>query len=119
MAVTTALLNSCRTQILASAEYAAFRAAYASYASASRASRPAYWQAAYGDNQPGLSPAYRLRKFARETVAGLADATVTAGERETAYQTLAAEYVPNAPQPLDAVQERSLTLQTLVEDALS
>lgn len=119
MAVTTAFLNSCRTQIVASAEYTAFNTAYAAYASASRASKPGYWHAAFGDNQAGLSPAYRLNKLIRDTIRGLADSTISPSEYESAYRTLSAEYVPDTQRPNDANEERAALQQALIEDAAS
>lgn len=119
MAVTAAFLASCRSAIVATAEYTAFNTAYALYASASRSSRANYWYLAYGDNQAGLSPAYRLRKAIRDTVLGLADSTVTPTERESAYRTLAAEYVQDIAPPMDQNTEKAALEKAILEDQLS
>lgn len=119
MAITNALLSSCHAQIVASVAYSTFTAAHAAFVAGSRTARPALWHAAYGDAQAGLSPAYRLKKFIRDTVAGLAASTVTPSERETAYQTLVAQYVTTPNRPNNVLEEQAELQKLLTEDAAS
>jgi hypothetical protein len=118
MPVAAAFLPSCRARILTTPEHAAFAAAYAAFASASRADRLRYWRAAYDDARDGLSPAYRLRREIRGTVAALADAAVTRAERESAYETLSAEYVPAVRAPLGAARQAA-ALRTLLDEDMA
>lgn len=119
MPITDAFMASCRSAIATSSELTAFRSALTALAGATRATRPALYQACYGDNQAGLSPAYRLRKYIRDTVQALAATTVTPGERETAYQTLTGEFVPASPVPTPADQEQAKLQTLLIEELLS
>lgn len=115
MAVTEAFLSSCRDAIEASPELAAFRTAYAAFDAAPRSSKGRYWRAAYDDAQAGLSPAYRVKKVVRDTVQALADGTVTAMERESAYRTLAGQYVPNVREP-QLPAEAAAELQRVIQE---
>lgn len=115
MAVTEAFLASCRTAIEASPELAAFRTAYAAFDAAPRSSKGRYWRAAFDDAQAGLSPAYRVKKLVRETVQALADGTVTAMERETAYRTLAGQYAPSVREP-QSTTEVAAELQRVIQE---
>lgn len=119
MPITDAFMAACRAAVANLPELTAFRAALAALAGASRAARPALYQAAYGDNQAGLSPAYRLRKAIRDTVGATADATVSPGEREAAYATLAAEFAPAYAPPTPADQEQAELERLILEDQLS
>lgn len=119
MPITDSFMASCRAAIDDLPELTTFRAALAALAGATRAARPALYQAAYGDNQAGLSPAYRLRKAIRDTVGATADATVSPGERETAYATLAAEFAPAYAPPTPADQEQAELERLILEDQLS
>lgn len=119
MAVTEAFLASCRTAVEATPELTAFRAAYALYDAATRANKSRYWRLAFDDAQAGLSPAYRLKKVCRETVLALADATVTASERESAYRTLATQYVPDVPEPAPVEQEQAELQRLIIQELAS
>lgn len=119
MAVSDAFLATCRTQIAASAEYTAFRTALTALGASARAGKPALWQALYGDNQAGLSPAYRLRRVVRDTVQANRTASTTPLDLEAAYRTLAAEYAPPARQPQNAEQEAAAFQDLLLQDQMS
>lgn len=119
MPITVTFLNTCRTAITGLPELTTYRAAVVALGAAAKASRPALWYATYGDNQAGLSPAYRLRKAIRDTVRANADATVSPLEQEEAYRTLAADYVSVPDPPKNAEQEAAEYAAMLVEDAVS
>lgn len=120
MAASTTFLNTCRTQIEASTELSTFRTAYASFDTASHSDKARYWQAAFGDNQSGLSPAYRLRKFIRETVTGQAEiSSLAPSDREPAIATLSSEYVPSVSPPLDNPAEAAALSDLLIQELLS
>lgn len=122
MPVTDSFLAACRTAVAALPELTAFRAALTSLGSATRTARAAAWVAAYDDNaSPAKSPAQRLRKAIRETVLAQADAvgTLSALDRESAYRTLAGEFVPAYPTPLTAAQEDAELQRVLTADRLS
>lgn len=121
MPISTDFLNTCRTSIIAQPEYTAFNTAHAAYVSASRASKPVYWVAAYDNAQAGQSPAYRLHAAIRSVVTSQAAISggLSDGERETAIQTLAAEYIPNTKRPRDAVQEAAELDKLIREDRVS
>ena len=119
MPVTDAFLQTCRDDIIDLTELTAFRTAYALYDAASHANKGLYWALCFSDSQTGLSPAYRLKKGVRDTVLSLATASISPTERESAYRTLSAEYVPSVDPPPQAVEE-SAELQTLlVQELLS
>jgi hypothetical protein len=119
VAVTAAFLAARRTEIALLAELTAFQAAVATLNATSAADYGRYWQAAFGDAQAGLSPAYRLRKAIRDTVRGAADGTQSALDLEGAYRTLVGEYVSEPPAPTNFNDDAALLQQILTEDALS
>ncbi len=97
MALTDAFLTTCRTAIVALPELTAFRAAIAPMSS--RAVRVAAWYATY--TPPSSSLAYQLRVAIRNAI--LAAQTGAQGplDLESAYNTLAAQYAPEANRPLN------------------
>lgn len=105
MALTTAFLNSCRTSINSLAELTTFRTALAAVGTGTRAERLAAWTAAYSPTATSQSLAYCLRVAIREVIKAAADGGQGPLDLESAYQTLAAEYVPDATKPNDAVRE--------------
>lgn len=119
MAVTAAFLTSCRTAIEASAEYTAYNTAHAAYAAGSRSTRSALWHAAYSRTTNAASPAQQLNDLIRQTVTALGETTVTARDRETAVQTLTAQYVASPKRPRNAVHEAAELQKLLIEDQLS
>lgn len=121
MALTASFLATCRTVIATLPELATFRTAKTLAETGTRAQRTAAWQAAYGDAQSGLSPAYRLRKAVRDTVNAQADSNGTLGplDRETAYQTLVAEVVTVVPPPSSAAAEYAAFQRLVTEDQMS
>ncbi len=117
MAVAESFLTSCRTVIAALPELTAFRTAYALFDAAARANKGRYWCLAFDDAQAGMSPAYRLKKAIRDTVNGHADAPTTQSDRESAYRTLAAQYVPALERPRDNADELAELHRLIQEDA--
>lgn len=106
MALTTAFLNSCRTSINSLVELTTFRTALAAVGTGTRAERLAAWTAAYAPPATGgQSLAYQLRAAIRGVINAAADGGQGPLDLESAYQTLAAEYVPDATKPNDAVRE--------------
>lgn len=114
MPVTESFLATCRTAIELTAQFTAYRTAYALYDAASTAADKAvYWNDCFSDAQLGQSPAMALKKAIRETVLANADATITATERESAYRTLKAYYVGDPAPPLNDAER-----QKIIEDLL-
>lgn len=104
MAASASFLSAALASARASAEYATFAAARAAFAAAPEGSRQARWSDCYSDAQPGLSPAYRLRRALRDVVANTQisqSVTLSPAESEAAYQFLVAQLVPevSAPSP--------------------
>ncbi len=103
MPASASFLNSCNTAVRLTPEYAAFVAALAALSSAGEEQRLGVWNAAYSDAQPGLSPAYRLRRAVRATVADQQAILVVAlsqEDSEAAYQTLIGSLVPDISPPV-------------------
>lgn len=106
MPLTDAFIATCRTAVGSLVELTAFNAAGV-LANDTRAERTAQWGRLYQvTDADGTTAAYRLAKAIRDVVNAEADkyqtagsGTVTATERESAYQTLAAECIPVVPQP--------------------
>lgn len=121
MALTTAFLNTCREAVGQLAELATFRAALQLAQNARRANRIAAWHAAYSPTTAGPSPAYLLRQAIRDTINAQADIAGTLGplDRESAYRTVVAEFVPTYPKPPTDEQEQAALEQLLREDTLS
>lgn len=107
MPISAAYTAACRTAVLALPELTAFRAAKAVTDSMTRDQRRAAWYAAYEPSVGGPSPAYNLRRAIRDVVNARGDITgnITALDRESAYQTLATEFAPDAERPASAEQE--------------
>lgn len=121
MPVTDSFLTTCRTAITALPELTTFRTALASVGVGTIDARRAAWTACYGENQTGGSPAYRLAKAIRETVlaqAGIAG-TLSPLDRESAYRTMEAEFVPTAPKPPTRTQEEDELRRLLLEQQVS
>lgn len=119
MAVTDSFLATCRDLIEDLSELATFRTALARVESASGANAEnAAWSACFSDNQADLSPAYRARKAIREIVLGQGEA-LTIVDRESAYRTLSAAYVPQWEKPATEAEEQatlaSIALAKLAE----
>ena len=113
MALTTAFLNSCRTSINSLVELTTFRTALAAVGAGTRAERLAAWTSAYKPTATGQSLAYQLRVAIRNVVNAAADGGQGPLDLESAYQTLAAEFAPDATKPNDAVQEAAELAQLL------
>lgn len=122
MPVTDSFLADCRDDITGLAELAAFRAALASVGAGSADDRRAAWTACFDDNQgANKSPAHRLRQAVRDTVRARADAagTLSPLDRESAYRTLVAEFVPAPARPPSRDAEYDETRRELVNELLS
>lgn len=121
MALTTAFLNTCRTAIGSIPELTAFRTARHNSLTATRANRIAAWHAAHSPTTAGPSPAYNLRRAIRDVVNARADAAGTLGplERESAYATLAAEFVPEQARPMSDAEEAAALETLLRQEQLS
>jgi hypothetical protein len=117
MALTDAFLGGCRAAIGALPELTTFRSAQALTAH-TLAGRTATYNRAFGDALSTPSPAYNLALAIRNTVNARADADGTLGllDRETAYSTLAAEYVPATDRPPSEAAEAAELEQLLAED---
>lgn len=118
MAVSESFLTTCRTAIAALPELATFRAAYTTFDAASHNSKGLYWNAAYGPVSEGQSLAYRVREKIRQIVT-VTDSSVVGSDREEAYRTLAAQYVPTVNQPLSAPDEEAALQSLLLRSQLS
>ncbi len=122
MPVTEAFLTTCRTAVAALPELVTFRAALSNLGSVSRTARTGAWTAAYDDNKTvGGSPASRLAKAIRESVQAAADAagTLSPMDRESAYRTVVAFYLPVEPKPPTAAQEDAELQRLATEYRLS
>lgn len=119
MAASVTFLDSRRTEIAACPELTTFQTAAAAFGAASRGNRLLYWVAAYGDNQVGLSPAYRLRRAIRDFVTAAGAGVLTQADIEATYQSLVNEYAPHTPRPNTRNQDQAALEAALVEDALS
>lgn len=121
MPISDSFLGTCRGLIDDLPELSTFRAALANITSTSRAARSAAWAGAFGDAQAGLSPAYRLRRAIRDTVNSQADiaGNMSGLDRESAYRTMAAEFVPEVPPPPTLAAERDELERLRLEDSMS
>lgn len=119
MPIAQSFLDTCTTSILLLPELTTFRTAYALYDAASQTDRPGYWADAFDDAQSGLSPAYRLRKAIRDIVRSTVDATISPTEREEAYRTLTALYVPDIKPPRPYAEEAADLQDLLTRELLS
>lgn len=122
MPVTDAFLANCREDIEDLPELTTFRTAQASLGLGSRAERGQAWANCYDDNRShDRSPAFRLRKAIRSVVQGRAGSagTLSQADRESAYQTMVAEFAPDYPQPSPTPRESEQLQQALLEDMLS
>lgn len=103
MPASASFLSTCLATVQATPEYAAFAVATAALSAAGEDARQAKWKLAYDDAQPGLSPAYRLRRAVRDAIANaMVSQTVdlSPADREAAYQTLVLQVAPRYPQPV-------------------
>jgi hypothetical protein len=121
MALTTAFLNTCRDAIADLAELTAFRSALAGALSGTRSARVSAWSATYAHTSSDPSPAYNLRRAIRDTVNAQADASGALGllDRESAYQTLSAEFAPDYPKPPSDAEEAAALEIILSQEQLS
>lgn len=121
MALTTAFLNTCRSAIASLAELTAFRESLALTDAATRAERIAAWHATFSPDGDGICPAHSLRQAIRGVVHAQADLSGALGtlDRESAYRTLAAEFVPVYPRPATDDEANAAFEQLLLEDRLS
>lgn len=121
MALTTAFLNTCRESIGSLTELTTFRAARIAADTGNRSARIAAWHAAYSPTLTGPSPAYLLRVAIRGVVNAAADASGALGtlDRESAYSTLAAEFVPTINQPASDAEELAALEQIIAQEQLS
>ena len=118
MALTTAFLNTCRTAIAASSEWAAFKTAREVSSSGGRAARLTAWHATYSG---ATNPADTLRLAIRRIVGSEADSSGALGvlDRESAYATLTLEYVPVVPKPMSPQEESDALAALLLQEQLS
>lgn len=122
MPVTAAFLADCRADVLALPELTTFRAALASVGLGSTDQRRAAWTACFSDNaSAGKSPALRLRQAIRGAVQARADiaGTLSPADRESAYQTMVAEHVPDVAKPPTRTQEEDELRRLLLEQQVS
>jgi hypothetical protein len=122
MPVTDSFLSTCRTAVNLLPELTTFRAALATVGAGSSAERRAAWAACFDDNRStDKSPAYRLRKAIRDTVRAEADAagTLSPLDRESAYRTISAEFVPDVAKPHEQARESEELQRLLIESMLS
>lgn len=119
MPISESFLATCRATIDDQAELTTFRTAFGLYESASHANKSQYWHLAFNDAQAGLSPAYALKAVIRGVAQTTADSTISPLERESAYRTLVAEYVPDVKQPMTAPEEAAALTELLVQELLS
>lgn len=120
MALTGAFLTTCRAAVSALPELTAFRAALA-LAEHTRAGRVAAWNRAFSATTASPSPANCLAKAIRDTINAQADASGALGplDRETAYRTLAAEFVPTIERPASDAAEAAALETLLRQEQLS
>jgi hypothetical protein len=124
MPLSSAFLDTCRTRVEATGEYAAFVAAGA-LSAGTRGERVAQWGRLYATGVDGTSVASRLRAAVRAVVnaeadkaAAAGDGVVTAGERESATATLVAQAAPAAPRPPSDADEYDAYQRAVKEDIL-
>ena len=107
MPLTAAYLAACRTAILALPELTTFRNARAILDTGPRPDRLTAWYAAFAPTSTGQSLAYQLLRAIRNALNAQGDATgnVTLLDRESAYRTFAAEFVPTINKPAEGAAE--------------
>lgn len=121
MSLTTAFLNTCRTAISSLPELTTFQSALTAALNGTRSARIAAWHATYTPGTAGLSPALNLRRAIRDTINAQADASGALGllDRESAFQTLSAEFVPTYTRPPSDAEEAAGLEKLLREEMLA
>ena len=121
MALTDAFVQTCRTAINLTPEVTAFRTAAAAALTGTRTARIAAWYATYSPGVNGLCPALSLRKAIRDTVNAQADISGALGplDRESAYRTLSAEFVPDYARPPSDADESAALATLLLQEQMS
>lgn len=113
MAISNALLTTCRAAIVLTPEYTAYRAALAALDAASEPDRLTKWTLAYSDAQLGGSPALQLRQAIRAVVLNQDLSALSVPEREEICRTLAALYLRDDERPQTAAEERATLTELL------
>lgn len=119
MAASDAFLAVVRGMVENLPELTAFRAAGA-LADETRAERTSRYGRVNAVGSDGLTPITRLGKAIRDTVNGQADvysSYVSPADRDSAYTTLVAEYVPTIEKPLSDTQELA-ALTTAINEGI-
>lgn len=123
---TEAFLTTCRSAVALLPELATFRAAGTVTDASTRAERRAAWHTRHSPVGSLPSLANRLRKTIRDVVNAEADKQAATGsgvvataDRESAYQTLIAEFVPIPDRPRSDPDELAALQAALDEDALT
>ena len=117
MAIAATFMDTCRALVIATPEYTAFRAALSVLDGAGGNGALTAWYICYGNAQLGLSPAYRLRKAIRETIAAQGSA-LSPVEREEAYRSLDADLVPIHERPRTRAERRGDLMDLAVAQML-
>lgn len=115
MPASLAFLNTALATIRDTPEYAAFQTALLAYSAAGEEQKQAKWNAAYSDNQAGLSPAYRLRRAIRAVVVNTQaseEVTLSRADAEAAYVYLVEQVAPASAPPVSLVTPPSASFNS-------
>ncbi len=104
MAISNALLTTCRAAIILTPAYTAYTAAMSALDVANEPGKLAKWEAAYG-HRDGGSLAMQLRVAIREVVRDQDLSLLSVLERESICGTLAGLYLRDDEKPLSPAEE--------------